>query len=70
MVILLLSGKKCHAKQIFVLSTSMKLGPDCKTNTNCIGTIFQTITVRRCIREITTLLDGYGVVYGRWELNE
>ena len=27
LVILFLSRKKCHAKQIFVLSSSMKLGP-------------------------------------------
>ena len=28
LVILFLSRKKCHAKQICVLSSSMKLGPD------------------------------------------
>ena len=27
LVILLLSTEKCHAKQMFVLSSSMKLGP-------------------------------------------
>ena len=35
LVILFLSRKKCHAKQTFVLSSSMKLGPD-----HCIGRSF------------------------------